>query len=194
MRRAVSVGAALSIMLLFLPTSAHAGGFCMGYMEEAFADRAGTKVQMSKNCFSPTVIRIEPGDSVTWVNADPEVHGVGGAVGVFGDAHAEIAKGASVTYRFDEEGVFPYVCIFHPGMAGAVVVGDGEGAASAAVGSAASQEEPPASRPATQPASVEGESSNVALAVALGIALVLLAAAIAALVRRNRPQQVATTP
>lgn len=195
MRRALAVGAALSITLLFLPTSAHAGGFCMGYSdEEGFLDAAGTEVRMANNCFSPTVIRVEPGDSVTWVNADPEIHGVGGAVGSFGDAHAEIAKEASVTYRFDDEGVFPYVCIFHPGMTGAVVVGDGQGAAGAGIGTVATEEEPPAPRPATQPSAAEDDGSNVALAVALGIALVLLAAAIAALTRRARPREAITTP
>jgi hypothetical protein len=30
-----------------------------------------------------------------------------------------------VSYTFEEVGVFPYFCVFHPAMVGAVVVGDG---------------------------------------------------------------------
>ena len=37
--------------------------------------------------------------------------------------------GEKVSYTFSEEGVFPYVCILHPGMIGAIVVGDGIGPA-----------------------------------------------------------------
>jgi plastocyanin len=115
----------------FLPVArAGAGGFCMGYEGgEGFTDTEGDGVSMSDNCFSPTVIRVGTGDTVTFVNKDEEVHAVGGAVGSFGDPHAEIRPGDSVSYRFDREGTFPYVCIYHPGMAGAVVVGDGEGPA-----------------------------------------------------------------
>jgi len=32
-----------------------------------------------------------------------------------------------VSYRFVRSGVYPYVCTYHPGMVGAVVVGDGTG-------------------------------------------------------------------
>jgi hypothetical protein len=34
-----------------------------------------------------------------------------------------------VTYTFEEAGVYPYVCTWHPGMVGTVVVGDGSGGA-----------------------------------------------------------------
>ena len=38
-------------------------------------------------------------------------------------------KHLQVTYRFTEAGVYPYVCTYHVGMVGAVVVGDGAGGA-----------------------------------------------------------------
>jgi hypothetical protein len=37
----------------------------------------------------------------------------------------DIAEGESVAYAFDNPGVYPYFCILHPGMVGAIVVGDG---------------------------------------------------------------------
>jgi hypothetical protein len=35
--------------------------------------------------------------------------------------------GQRITYRFSTSGVYPYFCFFHPGMVGAVVVGDAAG-------------------------------------------------------------------
>jgi plastocyanin len=167
---------------------AGAGGFCMGYTNaESFTDTDGDGVSMHDNCFSPTVVRIEAGDTVTFVNKDEEVHAVGGAVGSFGDAHAEIRPGDSVRYRFDVEGTFPYVCVYHPGMAGAVVVGDGEGPAFEAGGIApvTSDEDSTSGSSATEEnvapiGSTVDESDGfpwletltVALAVALALALI----------------------
>jgi hypothetical protein len=37
----------------------------------------------------------------------------------FGDAY---------TATFDEAGIYPFACSYHPGMTGAIVVGDGKGA------------------------------------------------------------------
>jgi hypothetical protein len=36
-----------------------------------------------------------------------------------------------VTHAFDANGVYPYFCLFHPSMVGAIVVGDGSGAGAA---------------------------------------------------------------
>ncbi|MGH2723603.1 MAG: cupredoxin domain-containing protein [Actinomycetota bacterium] len=43
----------------------------------------------------------------------------------FGRANPEVAAGANVSYVFGTEEVFPYFCAYHPGMVGAVVVGEG---------------------------------------------------------------------
>jgi hypothetical protein len=55
---------------------------------------------------------------VTFVNKDPEFHAVGGVAGTFGDMHRDIASEERVRITFEEEGIFPYVCILHPGMGG----------------------------------------------------------------------------
>ena len=129
-RAAIVLVLAVAVAAVLPVARAGAGGFCMGYVGgESLTDTVGDGVSMHDNCFSPTVVRVEAGDTVTFVNKDKVVHAVGGAVGSFGDPHDEIAPGESVRYRFDVEGTFPYVCIYHPGMAGAVVVGDGRGPA-----------------------------------------------------------------
>jgi hypothetical protein len=52
-------------------------------------------------------------------------HTVTGAGSSWGD-YTELQAIASVEHRFDDAGVYPYFCLLHPGMIGAVVV-DGAG-------------------------------------------------------------------
>lgn len=183
-RRAAGIVVSMALTFALAPLSAGAGGFCSGYEGEVMTADDGTTVEMSKNCFRPTVLRVPQGAKVTFVNKDPHVHSVGGVGGSFGDMHNEIPAGESVAYAFKDEGVYPYVCIFHPGMAGAVVVGDGEGSAAAAGTAAVIQPTDGTTTPAENDAAP-------ALGLGLGIALVLLVATVAslamALSRARRP-------
>ena len=65
---------------------------------------------------------------MTFVNLDRSPHTVLGANATWGGYDA-LKKGHEATYEFAEAGVFPYVCTWHPGMVGAIVVGDGAGGA-----------------------------------------------------------------
>jgi hypothetical protein len=78
-------------------------------------------------CFSPTILRVATGDAVTFTKTDPVPHSILGANATWGD-YAGFKK-KSVTYRFSEPGVYPYVCTYHVGMVGVVVVGNGAGGA-----------------------------------------------------------------
>jgi plastocyanin len=117
---------AFAVVLPAAPAAAGGGG-CHG---ATLTDDATTEVVMASACFTPTVARVGTGESVTFRNADPMVHAVTGAGGSFGD-YADIPPGGSVTHTFDEAGVFPYFCVLHPSMVGAVVVGDAVQAAGA---------------------------------------------------------------
>jgi plastocyanin len=99
-----------------------AGGGCFG----GATNGTGTTVEMTHMCFTPTVLRIKPGDSVTFINRDQMQHTVTGTAGLFG-SYDVMAPGASATHQFATNGVYAYACILHPGMTGAVVVGDGTG-------------------------------------------------------------------
>jgi len=90
-------------------------------------DAEGTGVDIRGYCFSPTILRVATGDAVTFTNVDPVPHSILGANATWGD-YAGFKK-KSVTYRFSEPGVYPYVCTYHVGMVGAVVVGNGAGGA-----------------------------------------------------------------
>jgi plastocyanin len=122
----ILIALAMAVVLLFGPTGTQAGGGCHN---GAFSDERGTQVELSANCFEPTVVRVQPGEQVTWTSGDTEEdHTVTGAANRWDTG--KIHMGESVSYQFDEAGVFPYFCAFHPSMVGAVVVGDGEPAAS----------------------------------------------------------------
>lgn len=124
MRRVLFVSAAVAV-LVGTTVPAQAGYYCPG--PDTFQDQATNVVVMKEDCFGPTVARIDAGDELRFRNVDMHPHTVGGVAGTFGDGHREIRAGESVSFRFDDEGVFPYFCVIHPGMAGAVVVGDGTG-------------------------------------------------------------------
>lgn len=70
--------------------------------------------------FSPKVIEVSKGTTVTWVN-----HGVAPHTVTFHGAPFDVTlqPGASATHTFNETGTFEYVCQFHtPDMAGKVIV------------------------------------------------------------------------
>ena len=130
-RRRVSAAAGIVVLgtLVLVPVlgqglaSASGGGGC----GRPVTDAKGTGVDIRDFCFSPTILRVSTGETVTFTNVDPFPHSVLGANATWGD-YAGFKK-RSVTYRFSEPGVYPYVCTYHPGMVGAVVVGDGVGGA-----------------------------------------------------------------
>jgi len=126
MTRRTAVLAAPLLALLVLPAvPAGAGGGCHGGVTQG----TGDTVELIDACFTPTTLRIEPGDSVTFVNEDSFVHNVTANLwGHFDD----LEQGDSFTATFGEDGVYPYACTYHPGMTGAVVVGDGDGPGSGA--------------------------------------------------------------
>jgi hypothetical protein len=87
-------------------------------------DARGAAVDLRSLCFDPLVIRIDPGQRVTWTNQDPTPHTVTAPAGQWGSPD-QLVQGQSVSYSFPRPGTFPYACLLHPGMVGAVVVGDG---------------------------------------------------------------------
>jgi len=120
---AVAVVLLGALVLLPGAASASGGGGC----GQPVTDAQGSGVDIEDYCFSPTILRVAVGDAVTFTNVDPVPHSVLGANATWGD-YAGFKK-RSVTYRFSEPGVYPYLCTYHVGMVGAVVVGNGVGGA-----------------------------------------------------------------
>jgi plastocyanin len=126
------------VVLLLTAAPAAAGG---GGCHQPVTDGSGTTVAISQFCFSPTVVRVPVGETVTWSNSDGSDHNVVSAA-FRGDARS-FGKGESYDVTFNDAGVFPYVCSIHPGMVGAVVVGDADTPLSPATGAVTANPAPP---------------------------------------------------
>jgi plastocyanin len=174
------VGSAVSA-----PALASGGGGC----GRAVTDDDGTSVNIRNFCFGPTILRAHEGETVTWVNRDDFPHVVLGANGAWG-GYGRLRGGGEVSYRFVNSGVYPYVCTYHPGMIGAVVVGNGkpDGAAYAVTTNAGPVTQAEASETAIEPRVVPAAVTPTAWAPAawaIGL-LVVVVAAIASSQRRRR--------
>jgi len=77
-------------------------------------------------CFIPSIITVNVGDTVKWVNKDTAAHTVtsgsqaDGPDGKF-DSNLFMA-GAEFSHTFDAAGKYPYFCMVHPWMAGIIIV------------------------------------------------------------------------
>jgi nitrite reductase (NO-forming) len=79
--------------------------------------------------YTPPVITVEAGTTVTWTNEDAIVHTVtsgtaSDTAGTFDGTFdsGDMAEGDTFSFTFDEPGEFPYFCIPHPWMQGTVIV------------------------------------------------------------------------
>jgi plastocyanin len=77
-------------------------------------------VRISNFAFDPSDITVKAGSTVRWVNGDSVPHRI-----KFDDEHFSaflIGAGQSGSQKFDERGVYPYICLIHPEMQGTVRV------------------------------------------------------------------------
>jgi len=70
--------------------------------------------------FSPMMLTVKAGTTVTWKNLDGEPHTVVSPDGVF-RSHA-LDQGDSFTFKFDKPGTYKYICSIHPKMRAAIIV------------------------------------------------------------------------
>jgi plastocyanin len=109
-----------------MPASpAEAGGGCHSDQDQSVQPVAGTEVRMERMCFSPAVVRVDPGATVRFSNEDSVVHV---ALGTGWGTGETIAPGGTFGHRFPQSGIYAYSCNLHPGMNGAVMVGGGDAA------------------------------------------------------------------
>lgn len=110
---------AAAALALVSARSASAGGTC----HQPPTESSTPTVQLEALCFSPTVTRVDVGSDVEFVNLDAFAHNVVGH-GVSWGQFADIGPGESLVVAFDTPGIHPFSCTLHPGMVGAIVVGD----------------------------------------------------------------------
>jgi plastocyanin len=191
-RRAMLMIVGMMLLVGVMPDVALASGG--GGCGRAVTDADGTSVSIRNFCFGPTILRVPEGETVTWVNRDDVSHVVLGANAAWG-GYGKVRGGGEVSYRFVSSGVYPYVCTYHPGMIGSVVVGSGkpDGGAYAVTTNAGPVTQAASSQDAIEPQVVPvavTPTSWAPVAWVIGL-LVVVATAIAAS-RRRRVQGTAT--
>jgi plastocyanin len=84
------------------------------------AEPAALEVSMADRAFSPAVLEISVGDTVTWINDDDTEHTVTADDGAFDSG--QLNEGATFSFTFDTPGEFAYHCQFHSEMQATIVV------------------------------------------------------------------------
>jgi amicyanin len=113
--------------------------FVLGSIEMA---RAATHaVAIADFAFSPPMLTVTAGDTVTWTNEDAVAHTATSTAGAFDSG--DLAQGASFSFTFTTPGTYTYLCTPHPDMTGQIVV--------------------VAAAPAATPAGGDGPIPNVAM-------------------------------
>lgn len=178
--RSVFAVALVAVSLVTAAPALAGGGGCA-----ELTHGSGSVVRIEDACFTPSIISIPAGDSVTFVNEDPFAHNVIGSSWGHPD---DLNQDEAFTATFAEPGIYPWACWYHPGMTGAIVVGDGTGVGNGAAVDVSSFSQPEPS-PVAEVRTVTQASSAPAVAgwvigPLLGIGIGLW---IAALIRRRRP-------
>jgi plastocyanin len=184
------VGLIVGSFVLAVPVAA--GDPCVHDMTRpAVSEGNATVVKLDKCAFVPTVAHVPVGTEVLFLNADPVGHEVVGANLKWGHHDKILKNGDQLGVRFDSAGIYPYACMIHPGMTGAIIVGDATTAAAAGGGSSGAAPVADGGSPAQQaaaapaPAPASSGSPGLLLPV-LGLAVVALLALLGASVAMRR--------
>ena len=123
----------ISLASSAVPAVALAGGGCHGGSDAPPpGDDAVSTVKIDGCMFFPTIARVPVGTTVTFLNTGAAPHNVTGVDHRW--ASETLMLGDRFEHRFAAAGIYPFACTLHPGMNGAVVVGDVAGAAMPAAG------------------------------------------------------------
>jgi plastocyanin len=80
----------------------------------------GTSVTIKDYAFTPPTLTVPAGTTVTWTNADAVPHTATASDGSFDSGN--LSPGQSYAFTFSTPGSYPYVCQYHAGMHGTIVV------------------------------------------------------------------------
>ncbi|HTO71378.1 MAG TPA: cupredoxin family copper-binding protein [Myxococcota bacterium] len=84
----------------------------------ALAAAAAVKIENFQ--FTPGSLDVKAGDTVTWTNADEELHALQADDGSF--RSGGLNGDATFAHTFDKPGTYAYRCTLHPQMTGKIVV------------------------------------------------------------------------
>ena len=198
--RLVALPSLLALGTLSAPTVS-AGDPCFhGYEIPPATTGPGTDIKLTPCSFEPTVTTVAVGTQVTFFNGPEYTHLITGANQEWGSRDVEVQPDTTVSYTFDEPGIYPYACALHVGMAGAIVVGDPDealaagstdgsltGSTTGTTGDAATNATEPAPAGATSEAASTSSTWLPLVAAGIGAGLVAGAAAVWLAIRRRTP-------
>ena len=126
---------------------------------------AGSKtihVTLKDSLFSPSSVKARVGDTIVWHNAGAMPHTVTAADKSFDQ---QLMPGATFTYVLRKQGTIGYVCTYHPGMKGTLVVGAAPAGVTlpppGAGGSVSGNQPAKAAKPAAAPPAAKGDGTKV---------------------------------
>ena len=90
---------------------------CLALASPAFADAT---VTIKNFDYSPMMLSISAGETVTWKNLDGEPHTVVSTDGLF--RSQALDQNDSYRFTFDKSGTFRYICSIHPNMRATITV------------------------------------------------------------------------
>jgi plastocyanin len=183
------IGATAFVLLgLIAAPRALAGDPCYhGFEIAPRTESAETQIKVAPCWFAPTVAHVPVGATVTFFNGPDFIHLITGANAEWGSRDVELKPDASVSYRFDKPGIYPYACALHRGMSGAIVVGDAAGAAAVATSQPTPTSAPAVAQTGDQPA--PGVMPTVVAGTGFGILLGAAGLWVATRVTRRRPTE-----
>jgi plastocyanin len=120
----LAIAGVIGLLALASPLEAGGGGG-HGCPEKP---REGTDepVMIKNSCFTPAVLYVAPGATVTWTNEDELPHNVTFLHSKL-QRLKDLGRSASVSHTFSDPGLYAYYCSLHPSMLDVVAVGDPAG-------------------------------------------------------------------
>lgn len=191
MRRIIAVVSTLALVMIggvFAVPVAQAGDPCWhDQARPPVTEGTGSIVKLDTCAFLPTITRVPVGTTVRFINSATIEHMVTGANlawGITGDKR--LGTGDEFSAPFDKPGVYPFTCLLHPGMTGAIVVGSGTASTGAGAGTVASAPAAPVTNVGGAPQAAANDTTGpLLLAAAVLVVLLALFGSIVWLSRRR---------
>jgi len=79
---------------------------------------ATNTINIQNFAFEPSVLTIEKGATVTWMNSDSAPHQIKST----NFNSNQLSKGQTFSFAFNDAGTFDYFCSIHPSMVGKIIV------------------------------------------------------------------------
>jgi plastocyanin len=189
--RLLAIPTLLALGVVTAPTVS-AGNPCFhDFSMPAATVATSDQVKLMPCAFEPTVTQVAVGSEVTFLNGPDFAHLITGANQAWGSPDVELRPGATIAYTFDRTGIYPYACAVHPGMSGAVIVGDVAEALSAGSVTDASTSSGSTSANTSEAISPTSEAFDGGdfplVALGIGAGVVAGAAAVWLAIRRRSP-------